>query len=86
MKNLNTAVDESETTLAEGNKKISMYYIMQGSTPRILQTSKPEHWNKQCTLEVHPIGLLGFFPINALSKQKRAMCCAMRKPRELHFK
>ena len=47
-------------------------------------TSESELWNNQCTLEVHPGGFTRvFLLINALSKQKRVICRAMRKPRKI---
>ena len=67
--------------------KLFTYYIMWRSTPIIWKTNKKELWNNQCTLAVRPEEFTPvFLPINTLSNQKRAMCCAMRKPRDIPFK
>ena len=87
MKNVKRSVDDTGTTTRVGKINYPRTMLHGEAIRDFDELSCQDAGTKNTHLKFIQEVLVGyFFPINALSKQKRAMRRAMRKPRDLPFK
>ena len=83
MKNFKRAIDGKGATTATWKINILRGEVLQEFDELASQNTGSKNSHLKFIQEV----LLGYyFSINALSKKKRVMCCAIRKPRDIPFK
>ena len=87
MKDFKTGIDGTATTSATRKIQFLRTMLRRGALRGFDVIAGQVGSTNNTHLQQIKEGLLSYFtPLNALNKKKRAMRCAMRKPRDVHLK